>query len=119
MDSARVHPARATPEKLDVCRLKRTPQPPYSPDIAPSDFLFSVGWKPRLSGENIIEKMNYIKSGMKFWQVSQSKWSKGSLLTGWIDSNAWLMEMMTTFHKISPVNFWTKLNNGKHVRVEH
>jgi hypothetical protein len=43
MDNARVHTARATQEKLDVFRFKRTPQPPCSPDIAPLDsFLF--GW---------------------------------------------------------------------------
>jgi hypothetical protein len=32
-----------TQEKLDVSRFKRTQQPLYSPDIAPSDFFFSVG----------------------------------------------------------------------------
>jgi hypothetical protein len=35
--------ARATQEKLDVSRFKHTPQPPYSPDIAPSNF-FLFGW---------------------------------------------------------------------------
>jgi hypothetical protein len=43
MDNARVHAARATQEKLDVSRFKRTPQSSYSRDIAPSDFFFSVG----------------------------------------------------------------------------
>jgi hypothetical protein len=37
-DNARVHTARATQERLDVSRFKRTPQLPYSPGIAPSDF---------------------------------------------------------------------------------
>jgi hypothetical protein len=35
--------ARATQGKLDVSRFKRKPQPPYSPDVAPSDF-FLFGW---------------------------------------------------------------------------
>jgi hypothetical protein len=43
MDNAGVHTARATQEKLDVSRFKRTPQPPYNPGIAPSDVFFSVG----------------------------------------------------------------------------
>jgi hypothetical protein len=43
MDNARVHAARATQEKLNVSRFKRMQQPPYSPDIASSDFLFSLG----------------------------------------------------------------------------
>jgi histone-lysine N-methyltransferase SETMAR len=38
MDNAKVHTATATQGKLDVSGFKRTPQPPYSPDIAPSDF---------------------------------------------------------------------------------
>jgi hypothetical protein len=47
---------------LDVSPFKRTPQPPSSLDVAPSDF-FSVGWKPSLNGGNIMGKMNSIWSG--------------------------------------------------------
>jgi transposase len=43
MDNARVHTAREPQDKLDVSRFRRTPQPPYSEDIAPFDFFFSVG----------------------------------------------------------------------------
>jgi hypothetical protein len=46
MDNARVHTARATQEKLDVSRFKRTPPTPYRPDIAPSDFSFRLGENP-------------------------------------------------------------------------
>jgi hypothetical protein len=46
---------------LDVSRFKRTPQPPYSPNIALSDFFFSVGWRSSLNGENIMAKMIYMK----------------------------------------------------------
>jgi hypothetical protein len=41
MDNARVHTAMATQEKLDISRFKCMPQPPYSPNIAPSDFSLS------------------------------------------------------------------------------
>jgi hypothetical protein len=61
LDNARVHMARATQKRFDVSRFKRTSQPPYSPDIAPSDFFFLVGWKAGLNGENLMGKMNYIK----------------------------------------------------------
>jgi hypothetical protein len=104
---------------LDVSRFKRTPQSSYSRDIAPSDFFFSVGWKSSLNGENIIGKMNYMKSWIRFWQLSRSKWSKRSLSTGWIDSSTCLREIMTTFPEISQVSFWTEGNNAKHVRIEH
>jgi len=43
MDNARPHTAKATLEKMKVLKLKRTPQPPYSPDVAPTDF-FLFGW---------------------------------------------------------------------------
>jgi hypothetical protein len=43
MDNAKVHTARATQDKLNVSRFKRTPQQLYSPDIAPADFFFAVG----------------------------------------------------------------------------
>jgi hypothetical protein len=43
MYNAKVHTARVTQEKLDVFRSKRTPQPPYNPNIAPSD-VFLFGW---------------------------------------------------------------------------
>jgi hypothetical protein len=42
MDNAKIHMARTTQEKLNVCRFKRTPQPSDSLDVAPSDFFFSV-----------------------------------------------------------------------------
>jgi hypothetical protein len=42
LDNGRVHTAKTTQEKFDVSRFKRTPQPPHRPDIAPSDFFFSV-----------------------------------------------------------------------------
>jgi hypothetical protein len=43
MDNARLHTARAAQEKLGVSGFKRAPQPPHSPDIAPSNF-FLFGW---------------------------------------------------------------------------
>jgi histone-lysine N-methyltransferase SETMAR len=43
MDNARAHMARTTQETSDISRFKCTPQPPYGPDIAPSDF-FLFGW---------------------------------------------------------------------------
>jgi hypothetical protein len=46
MDNTRVHPARATQEKLDVFRFKRMPQPLYRPDIAPSNFSFRLAENP-------------------------------------------------------------------------
>jgi hypothetical protein len=46
VDNERVPMARATQEKLDVSRFKRTAQPPPRPDIAPSDFSFRLAENP-------------------------------------------------------------------------
>jgi hypothetical protein len=46
MDNAKAHTAKATQEKLDVSRFKRTPQPSDNPDIAPSDFSFRLAENP-------------------------------------------------------------------------
>jgi hypothetical protein len=46
INNARVHTARATQEKLDVSRFKLMPQPPYSLDIASSDFSFRLAENP-------------------------------------------------------------------------
>jgi hypothetical protein len=46
MDNAWVRMARATQEKLDVSRFKCMLQPPYGPDIAPSDFSFRLAENP-------------------------------------------------------------------------
>jgi hypothetical protein len=43
MDNGRFHTARVTQDKLDVSRFKRTLKPPYNPDIAPSEFFYSIG----------------------------------------------------------------------------
>jgi hypothetical protein len=61
INNARISRPSATQEKLNASRFKCTPQPPESPDIAPSDFFFSVGRKPSLNGENIIGKISYMK----------------------------------------------------------
>jgi hypothetical protein len=43
MDIAKVHAAKVVSIVMPDLRLKRTPQPPYSPNICLSDF-FVFGW---------------------------------------------------------------------------
>jgi hypothetical protein len=47
MNNCTVHNSKLTKGKLDEIRLIRWDHPPYSPDIAPSDFGFSGGAKER------------------------------------------------------------------------
>jgi hypothetical protein len=43
MDNAKVHTAKVVSSVMPDLGLKRTIQPPYSPDICPSDF-FLLDW---------------------------------------------------------------------------
>jgi hypothetical protein len=63
--NARVHMGKVAQDKLNVSRLKRTPQPPDNQDIAQSSFFFSLDLKPRLNAEDITGKTNYTKLWIK------------------------------------------------------
>ena len=49
-DNARPHISKKVKEYLDQNDIKRAPQPPYSPDIAPSDFFLFGYLKDNLKG---------------------------------------------------------------------
>jgi histone-lysine N-methyltransferase SETMAR len=50
-DNARPHTARTTKELLNSYSWKVLPQPPYSPDIAPSDFHLFLSLQNALNGQ--------------------------------------------------------------------
>jgi hypothetical protein len=49
-DNARPHTAILSMDFMDANRMTRAPRPPYSPDLAPSDFLLFGEVKRQLSG---------------------------------------------------------------------
>jgi hypothetical protein len=51
MDNARVHTAKVVSSVMPDLRLNKTPQPPYSPDICPSDFFLSGRLKVKLQSQ--------------------------------------------------------------------
>ena len=65
-DNARPHTARKVTQFLDEHHMKKAPQPPYSPDIAPCDFYLFGYIKDKLKGlnfdsvESLLEKVNEI-----------------------------------------------------------
>jgi hypothetical protein len=75
MDNIMVHTARATQEKLDVSRFKRTPQPPYGPDISPSYFYLFDWLKTRLERreyneeEELYEAVDEILTGISIEMI--------------------------------------------------
>jgi hypothetical protein len=73
MDNTMIHTVTATQEKLDVSRFKCTPQPPYSPDITPSDFF---GWlktqleRREYNGEDqLYETVDEILTGLSIEKI--------------------------------------------------
>jgi hypothetical protein len=50
-DNARVHTAKIIKERMKATNLILLPQPPYSPEVAPSDFFLFGYLKNQLKGE--------------------------------------------------------------------
>ena len=56
LDNCRVHNSIASVERIKEAGFKRTPHPPYSPDIAPSDFFLFGYTKQKLKGCGFAER---------------------------------------------------------------
>ena len=63
LDNCRVHNSKQSSEKIEASGFKRTPHPPYSPDVAPSDFFLFGYTKLNLKGfkcddvDDLVEKI--------------------------------------------------------------
>jgi hypothetical protein len=92
-DNARLHTARLTLEFLKHNRIKREPHPPYSPDLASSDF-YLFGYIKQLLVEHelpdrgaFLEAVRHILEGIKkvtldrfflAWMERFERWIKTS-----------------------------------------
>jgi len=56
LDNCRVHNSRVSMERMKQIKFERTPHPPYSPDIAPSDFFLFGYVKEKLKGQKFIAR---------------------------------------------------------------
>lgn len=74
-DIAMPHTARIVNRYIDENRMKRAPQPPYSPYIAPSDFFLFRYIKSRLNGQHF----DSVESLLEEVQVILSEISKDTL----------------------------------------
>ena len=61
LDNCRVHNSNESLEKTKDCGFKRTPHPPYSPDIAPSDFYLFGYLKTKLKGNRFDEETDLVE----------------------------------------------------------
>lgn len=77
-DNARPHIARATAEKLQNLNLPCIPHPPYSPDLAPSDYYLFSSLKSHFSGTNFTNRNEVVDSINDWLRVKgESFFSKG------------------------------------------
>ena len=65
-DNARPHVAAITRSKLEKLSLTVLPHPPYSPDIAPSDFYLFSPMKTALKGKNFASEIE-IQTVLQHW----------------------------------------------------
>ena len=61
-DNATPHISKKIMEYLDQNEIKRAPQPPYSPDIAPSDFFLFGYMKEKLKGRRFNSKEELLEA---------------------------------------------------------
>lgn len=71
-DNARPHTAQKTQETIDKLHWELLPHPPYSPDLAPSDFHLFGPLKDYLRGQKFIDN-NHVKENVLNWLRGQDK----------------------------------------------
>ena len=98
LDNCKVHNSKAAMKKYDELGFKRTPHPPYSPDLAPSDFFLFGYTKDKLKGrtfksrEALEEEISDI-----FENISREK--KIEVFESWINRCMWVAEHNGVYYK--------------------
>jgi histone-lysine N-methyltransferase SETMAR len=62
LDNCSVHPSRASTEWLEEHGMRRMPQPPYSPDLAPCDFYLFPTMKEKLERTQVADEDQFFES---------------------------------------------------------
>lgn len=77
-DNAPAHSARVAQEALHSCKFEQLPHPPYSPDLAPSDFHVFRKLKMDLKGQRF-DNDDDVKAAVMGWLDSQTVtfWREG------------------------------------------
>ena len=84
-DNARPHTARLTLETVEQLRLEVLPHPPYSPDLAPSDYHLFRPMKKMLGGQKFASdiEVQSLVSGLDSSQHRSLHQAFRSLLDRW------------------------------------
>jgi hypothetical protein len=62
LDNCSVHTSRASTEWLEERDMRRMPQPPYSPDLTPSDFYLFPTVKEKLERTQVADEEQFLES---------------------------------------------------------
>lgn len=89
LDNSKVHNSILTSQKYNVLGFKRTPQPPYSPDIAPSDFYLFGFLEEKLKGR-VFEDMDELFEAIVEILNSISKETLKKVFNHWIERCQWV-----------------------------
>jgi histone-lysine N-methyltransferase SETMAR len=82
-DNATVHTARCTQEFMRENRMRRAPHPPFSPDLAPSDFYLFGKVKTALRGQ-IFEEENELVAAVREVLATISRDELESVFADWL-----------------------------------
>ena len=91
LDNSMVHNSRACSQKVDQIRFKRTPYPPYSPDIAPSDYFLFGFLKDNLKGLKF-DDLDELKEKVIEILTQISRDVKKRVFDHWIERCQWIID---------------------------
>ena len=98
LDNCKVHNAKITFAKYEVLGFKRTPHPPYSPDIAPSDFFLFGYVKEKLKG-HVFNDINDLKEKIVEIIMSISAEKRKEVFENWIKRCERVIELEGSYFK--------------------
>ena len=91
LDNCRVHNLKAALQILSIIQMKRAPQPAYSPDLAPSDFLLFVYVKTQLRGYSFRDRVELESKIVEILNPISEKFFR-SVFEEWLHRCLWVFE---------------------------
>jgi histone-lysine N-methyltransferase SETMAR len=91
LDNCRVHFSKATEQFITENHIGRVPHPPYSPDLAPSDFWLFGHVKTSLVGQIFDEPEQLLEAITEFLNEIQPP-EVVAVFNHWVERVRWILE---------------------------
>ena len=98
LDNSMVHNSRACSQKIEQIGFKRAPHPPYSPDIAPSDYYLFGYLKGQLKGLKFND-LDELKEKVIEILTKISRDVKKRVFDHWIERCQWIIDNNGAYYK--------------------